>query len=128
MDLVTGLPPGGDKSYDACLVIVDRFSKNPTFFPCQKDGTAMDTALQIWNIVSWTGIFTNISSDRDPKFSSSLWTNLHQLFGSELSFSTAYYPETDGLAEQMIQALEDMVRRLCAYGLEFKYYDGFTHD
>ncbi|MBW0589384.1 hypothetical protein O181_129099 [Austropuccinia psidii MF-1] len=28
----------------------------------------------------------------------------------------------------MIQTLEDMVRRLCAYGLEFKDCDGFTHD
>ncbi|MBW0519764.1 hypothetical protein O181_059479 [Austropuccinia psidii MF-1] len=28
----------------------------------------------------------------------------------------------------MIQTLEDMVRRFCAYGLELKYCDGFTHD
>ncbi|MBW0517705.1 hypothetical protein O181_057420 [Austropuccinia psidii MF-1] len=28
----------------------------------------------------------------------------------------------------MIQTLEDMVRRICAYGLEFEYCDGFTHD
>ncbi|MBW0584408.1 hypothetical protein O181_124123 [Austropuccinia psidii MF-1] len=28
----------------------------------------------------------------------------------------------------MIQTLEDMLRRFCAYGLEFKYCDGFTHD
>ncbi|MBW0509279.1 hypothetical protein O181_048994 [Austropuccinia psidii MF-1] len=28
----------------------------------------------------------------------------------------------------MIQSLEDMIRRFCAYGLEFKDYDGFTHD
>ncbi|MBW0551775.1 hypothetical protein O181_091490 [Austropuccinia psidii MF-1] len=89
----------------------------------------MDTALLIWNIVvSWTGIFTNIISDRDPKFTSALWTNLHQLFGTKLSFSTAYHQQTDGLAERMIQTLKDMVRRLCAYGLEFKDCDGFAHD
>ncbi|MBW0484232.1 hypothetical protein O181_023947 [Austropuccinia psidii MF-1] len=28
----------------------------------------------------------------------------------------------------MIQALEEMIRRFCAYGLEFKYSDGFSHD
>ncbi|MBW0512338.1 hypothetical protein O181_052053 [Austropuccinia psidii MF-1] len=28
----------------------------------------------------------------------------------------------------MIQTLEDMVRRICAYGLELKYCDGLTHD
>ncbi|MBW0572450.1 hypothetical protein O181_112165 [Austropuccinia psidii MF-1] len=89
----------------------------------------MDTALLIWNrVISWTGIFTNIISDRHPKFTSALWTNLHQLFGIKLSFPTAYHPQTDGLAERMMQTLEDMVRRFCAYGLEFKVFDGFTHD
>ncbi|MBW0593672.1 hypothetical protein O181_133387, partial [Austropuccinia psidii MF-1] len=129
MDWVTGLPPGGDRSYNACLVIVDRFSKTPILLPCHKDDTAMDTALLIWNrVVSWTGIFTNIISDRDPKFTSALWTNLHQLFETKLTFSTAYHPQTDGLAERMIQTLEDMVRRFCAYVLEFKDSDGFTYD
>ncbi|MBW0569718.1 hypothetical protein O181_109433 [Austropuccinia psidii MF-1] len=31
MDLVTALPLGGDKSSNACLVIVDRYSKTPIF-------------------------------------------------------------------------------------------------
>ncbi|MBW0569660.1 hypothetical protein O181_109375 [Austropuccinia psidii MF-1] len=128
MDWVTGLPPEGGRSYNACLVIVDRFNKTPIFLPSQKDDTAMDTALLIWNrVVSWTGIFTKIISDRDPKFTSALWKNLHQLFGTKESFSTAYHPQTDGLAERIIQTLEDMVQRFCAYGLEFKYCDVFTH-
>ncbi|MBW0569590.1 hypothetical protein O181_109305 [Austropuccinia psidii MF-1] len=126
---VTGLPPGGDRSYNAFLVIVDRSSKTSIFLPCHTHDTAMDTALLIWNrVVSWTGIFTNIISDRVPKFSSALWKNIHQLFGTKLSFSTAYHPQTDVLAERMIQTLEDMVRILCAYGLEFKDCDVFTHD
>ncbi|MBW0584145.1 hypothetical protein O181_123860, partial [Austropuccinia psidii MF-1] len=69
----------------------------------------MDTALLIWNrVVSWTGMFTNIISDRDPKFTSALWTNLNQLFGTKLCFSTAYHPQTNGLAERLIQNSEDM--------------------
>ncbi|MBW0534680.1 hypothetical protein O181_074395 [Austropuccinia psidii MF-1] len=129
MDWVTGLPLGGDRGYNTCLLIVDIFSKTPIFLPCHKDDTAMHTVLQIWNsVVSCTGIFTNIISDRDPKFTSALWTNLHQFFGPKLSVSTAYHPQTDGLAERMIETLEDMVRRVCAYGLEFKDCDGFTHD
>ncbi|MBW0549981.1 hypothetical protein O181_089696 [Austropuccinia psidii MF-1] len=99
MDWVTCLPLGGDRRYNACIVIVDRFCKTPIFLPCHKDDTAMDTALLIWNrIVSCTGIFTNIISDRDPKFNRALWTNLKQLFDTNLSFSTAYHPQTDGLA------------------------------
>ncbi|MBW0490429.1 hypothetical protein O181_030144 [Austropuccinia psidii MF-1] len=89
----------------------------------------MDTAFLICiRVVAWTGIFTNIISDRDPKFASALWTNLHQLFGTKLSFSTTYHPQTDGLSERMIQTLEDMSRRFCAYGLEFKDCYGFIQD
>ncbi|MBW0514549.1 hypothetical protein O181_054264 [Austropuccinia psidii MF-1] len=104
MDWVTGLPPGGDSSYNTFLVIFERFSKTPIFLPCHKDDTAMDTALLIWNgVVSWTGIFTNIICDIDPKSTSALWTNLHQLFRTDLSSSTAYHPQNVGLAERMIQ-------------------------
>ncbi|MBW0481863.1 hypothetical protein O181_021578 [Austropuccinia psidii MF-1] len=28
----------------------------------------------------------------------------------------------------MMQTLEDMIRRFCAYELEFQDYNGFTHD
>ncbi|MBW0513342.1 hypothetical protein O181_053057 [Austropuccinia psidii MF-1] len=89
----------------------------------------MDTALLLWSrVISHTGLFKNIISDRDPKFTSALWTNIHRFFRTKLSFSTAYHPQTDGLPERMIQTLEDMIRRFCAYGLEFKDSDGSTHD
>ncbi|MBW0574549.1 hypothetical protein O181_114264 [Austropuccinia psidii MF-1] len=129
MDWVTALPPGGDRNNNACLVIMDRYSKTPIFLPCHKDDTAMDTALLLCSrVISHTGLFKNIISERDPKFTSELWTNLHRLFGTLLSFSTAYHPQTDGLAERMIQTLEEMIRRFCAYGLEFKDSGGLTHD
>ncbi|MBW0500043.1 hypothetical protein O181_039758 [Austropuccinia psidii MF-1] len=58
MDWVTSLPPGGDKSYNAGLLIVDRYRKTPIFLPCHKDDTAMDTALLIRNrALSHTGLF-----------------------------------------------------------------------
>ncbi|MBW0551914.1 hypothetical protein O181_091629 [Austropuccinia psidii MF-1] len=129
MDWVTALPPGGDRSYNSCLVLVDIYSKTPMSLPCHKDDTAMDTAIMIWNkVIIHTGLLKNIISDRDPKFTSALWTNLHNLFGTKLSFSTAYHPQTDGSAERMIQTLEEMIRRFCAYGLEFEDSDGFNYD
>jgi hypothetical protein len=75
-----------------------------------------------------TGIPRIIISDRDPKFTSEFWTGLHSMLGTKLAFSTAYHPQTDGLAERMIQTLEDMIRRFCSYGLEFKDNDGYNHD
>ncbi|MBW0545649.1 hypothetical protein O181_085364 [Austropuccinia psidii MF-1] len=88
----------------------------------------MYTAIIIWNrFISHTGLFQNIIRERDPKFTSGLWTNLHSSFGTKLLFSSTYHQQTDGLAERIIRNLEDMIRRFCAYGLEFKDSDGFTH-
>ncbi|MBW0497974.1 hypothetical protein O181_037689 [Austropuccinia psidii MF-1] len=102
MDWVTALPPSGDKCYNACLVIEDRYNQTPIFLPCDKDETSMDTAVLLWSrFISHTGLFKNIISDRDPKFTSALWTNLHRLFGTKLSFSAAYHPQKDGLVEGM---------------------------
>ncbi|MBW0543826.1 hypothetical protein O181_083541 [Austropuccinia psidii MF-1] len=121
MDWFTALPPSGDKSYISFLFIFDRYSKTPIFLPCHKDDTAMDTALLLWSrVISHKGLFKNIISDRDPKFTSAVWTNLHRLFGTKLSFSTPYHHQSDGLAGRMIQTLEDMIRRFCAYGIELK--------
>ncbi|MBW0552903.1 hypothetical protein O181_092618 [Austropuccinia psidii MF-1] len=129
IDWVTALPPGGDRSYNSFLELNDRYRKPPICLPCNKDDTSMDTAIIIWNkVMSHTGLFKNIISDRDPKFTSALWTNLHNLCGTKISFSKAYHPQTDGLAGSMIQTLEDIIRRFCAYGLEFKDSNGFTHD
>ncbi|MBW0542724.1 hypothetical protein O181_082439 [Austropuccinia psidii MF-1] len=89
----------------------------------------MDTAILIRKrVISHTGLFKDIISDRDPKFTSILTTNLNILLGTKLSFSTPYHPQTDGLAERMVQTLEDIIRRSCAYGLDFKYSDGVTHN
>ncbi|MBW0537915.1 hypothetical protein O181_077630 [Austropuccinia psidii MF-1] len=73
MDQVTALPPGGDRNYNACLVLADRYSKTQMFLPCHQDNTDMNTAIMIWNkVIIHTGIFKNIRSDRDPKFTSAL--------------------------------------------------------
>ncbi|MBW0472428.1 hypothetical protein O181_012143 [Austropuccinia psidii MF-1] len=97
MDWVKALPPAGDSSFNDCLVLVDSYRKSPTFLPCNKVETAMDTAIMIWNkVMIHTDLFQNIISDRDPKFTSSLWKNLHNIFRKKLSFSTSYHPQTDG--------------------------------
>ncbi|MBW0509724.1 hypothetical protein O181_049439 [Austropuccinia psidii MF-1] len=89
MDWVTALPPGRDRSYNACLVLGDRYSKNPIFLSFHKDDKAMDKAILIWNkSISHKGLFPNIISDRDPRFTSALWTKLHNLFVTNLLFST----------------------------------------
>ncbi|MBW0559924.1 hypothetical protein O181_099639 [Austropuccinia psidii MF-1] len=69
MDWVTALPPGGDRSCNVFLELAERYSKTPMFLACHTDDTAMDTAIMIWNeVISHTGLFQNIISDRDTKF------------------------------------------------------------
>ncbi|MBW0510877.1 hypothetical protein O181_050592 [Austropuccinia psidii MF-1] len=65
---------------------------------------------------------------RVPKFPYEFWTNLHDMLGTKLAFSTAYHTQTDGLAERMIQTMEYILRRFCAYGMEYKDHEGYTHD
>ncbi|MBW0520342.1 hypothetical protein O181_060057 [Austropuccinia psidii MF-1] len=97
------------------------------FLQFHKDDTAIDTAIMIWNrFTSHTGLLQNIPSDRDPKLTSAIWTNLHNMFGTKLSFSIVYHPQNYRLADRMIQTLEEMIKIFCAYGLVFKYSDGFT--
>ncbi|MBW0466519.1 hypothetical protein O181_006234 [Austropuccinia psidii MF-1] len=128
MEWVTQLTQSCDKSYNYFLVILDRYRKTYIFLPCHKDENAMYTALILWNrVISNAGLFKNIIGKGDPKFTSALWTNLHESLGTKLSFSTDNHHQTEGLAERMIQALEDMLKTFCANGLEFKYSDFFTH-
>ncbi|MBW0549869.1 hypothetical protein O181_089584 [Austropuccinia psidii MF-1] len=44
------------------------------------------------------------------------------------SFISTPYTQTDGLAERMMQKMEYIVRRFCAYGMEYKDHEGYTHE
>ncbi|MBW0572248.1 hypothetical protein O181_111963 [Austropuccinia psidii MF-1] len=69
-----------------------------------------------------------IISNRDPTFKSEFWTNLSDMLGKKHSFSKSYHPQTDGLAESMIQTMKDIIIRFCSYGMEYKGHEGYTHD
>ncbi|MBW0504151.1 hypothetical protein O181_043866 [Austropuccinia psidii MF-1] len=45
------------------------------------------------------------------------------MLGKKLAFFTAYHPQTDDLAERMIQTMEDIISRFCAYGMEYKDHE-----
>ncbi|MBW0518653.1 hypothetical protein O181_058368 [Austropuccinia psidii MF-1] len=129
MDWVTGLVPGSKENFNSCLIIADRFSKSMNCLPCHKEETAMDTSLLFLNnIISTCGVPKITISDRDPKFTSEFWTNLYDILGTKLEFSTAYHPQTDGLAERMLQKIEEILGEFCAYGTEYKDHEGDTHD
>ncbi|MBW0534963.1 hypothetical protein O181_074678 [Austropuccinia psidii MF-1] len=96
--------------------------------PSHKEDTSIYTALLFWNnIISMCGAPKIIISYRDLKLTSEFWTNLYDILGTKLTFSTAYHPQTDGLAVRIIQTMEEILRGFCAYGMEYKDHEGYTH-
>ncbi|MBW0528494.1 hypothetical protein O181_068209 [Austropuccinia psidii MF-1] len=129
MDLVTGLVPGGKENFNPCLAIVERYSKSVRCLSCHKGDTAIDIVLIFWNsIIATCGVPKITIGDRDPKFTSEIWNNLYHILGTNLAFSTVYHPQTDGLAQKIIQTMEDIIQRFCAYGMEYKDNEGHNHD
>lgn len=103
MDFVSGLPLT-QKKHDAVWVIVDRLTKSAHFLPVRTDYSLEKLAeLYISEIVRLHGIPLSIISDRDPRFTSRFWKKLHESLGTQLHFSTAFHPQTDGQSERVIQ-------------------------
>ena len=110
MDFVSGFP-ATSSGQDAIWVIVDRLTKTAHFMPIRL-AQSVDSLSHIYirEIVRLHGVPSSIVSDRDPHFTSRFWHHLQHALGSDLLFSTAFHPQTDGESERTIQILEDMLR------------------
>jgi transposase InsO family protein len=110
MDLITQLPPTRT-GYDAIYVVVDKYSKMIHCIPTTTTVTAPQLAsLFFREIVRLHGVPTSIISDRDPRFTSSFWSELWKRLGTKLAMSTAYHPQTDGQTERANRTIEDILR------------------
>jgi transposase InsO family protein len=66
-----------------------------------------------------------IVSNRDSKFTSKFWKGLFRGFRTNLNFSTAYHPESDGKTERVNQVIEYMLRM---YVMETPYkWEDYLH-
>jgi hypothetical protein len=61
-------------------------------------------------IVCSHGVPKKIVFDRGTQFTSKFWERLHETLDTQLRFSSAYHPQTDGQTERVNQILEDMLR------------------
>ncbi|CAL1388171.1 unnamed protein product [Linum trigynum] len=110
MDFVYGLPRTQKKN-DAIWVIVDRLTKSAHFIPIRWGCSLEHLAKRyVEEIVRLHGVPISIVSDRDPRFTSRFWRSLQDALGTQLNFSTAFHPQTDGQSERTILTLEEMLR------------------
>ena len=125
MDFVTALPQTRN-GMNQIWVIVDRLTKTARFIP-MKDTWDMEQRANAYvkNIVRYHGVPNSIVSDRDPNFLSHFWKALQRSLGTQLRFSTAFHPATDGQTERTIQTLEDMLRA-CVMDFQGSWIDRLT--
>ncbi len=106
MDFLTDLPLT-TSGHTGVLVVIDRFSKMARFLPTAEPATAEVVAnLLFKEIISKHGLPRSITSDRDTRFTSNLWSQLWKKFNTSLNMSTAFHPQTDGQSERTIRTLE----------------------
>jgi IS30 family transposase len=110
MYFIVGLPRT-QSGYDSIWVIVDRLTKVAHFIPVKITYSGPQLAeLYMLKIVYLDGAWMKIVSDRGTQFTSKFWERLHEALDTQLHFSSAYHPQTDGQTERVNQILEDMLR------------------
>lgn len=111
MDLVTDLPIT-KHGYDTIVTFINRLSKQVHFAPTTKTVNAPQLA-KIFRKTIYSvghGIPRVIITDRDERFLSHFWRSFFDLLGTQLRFTTAYHPQTDGQSERTNRILEEYLR------------------
>ena len=87
-------------NFDYLLVVIDWLTSQVHLVPTM---TMVTTRGLMWlilkEVVRLHGIPESIVSDRDTKFTSIFWKELHRLMGSKLLMSTVFHPQTYGATE-----------------------------
>ena len=63
-------------------------------------------------VVRLHGVPKSIVSDRDTKFMSIFWHELHKLMGTKLLMSTAFHPQMDGTTERANRSIGQILRMI----------------
>jgi hypothetical protein len=101
LDFIVGLPESRKsdegKSYNAILVIVDRFSEMIRYIPVRNtiDAAKLANVLVHKLILRGAGVPSGIVSDRGPQFTSKLRSALCYHLKIKQRLSTAYHPQTN---------------------------------
>ncbi len=113
MDFVGPFPES--KGFDYLWVIICRMTSMVHLIPVH---TTMKASELSWiyrrEIVRLHGLPSSIVSDRDSKFTSKWWQELHNLLGAKLLMSTSFHPQTDGQTERANRSVAQIFRAVVA--------------
>ncbi|CAK9779336.1 unnamed protein product [Cutaneotrichosporon oleaginosum] len=114
MDFIVHLPTSN--GFDAICVMVCPLTKGAKFEPCLTSTKAPDLAeLFLRRVVAQHGVPEMVVTDRGTQFTSDFWRSLSARAGTDLRFSTAHHPRTDGQTEIVNQWLDQYLRMYTCY-------------
>ena len=92
------------------FTIIDRFTRWLEAIPLPDAKTPTCTNALIRGWISRFGVPADITSDRGPQFTSSLWSNLNKMLGIKQQHATAYHPQANGMVERLHRQLKDSLK------------------
>ena len=123
IDILVNLPLTRE-GFDAILVVICRLTKMVHLIPCRTTDKVMDLAYRYVNgVYRLHGLQDSIVSDRDTKFESAFWEELHRLLGTRLDMTTTAHPQANGQAESQMPIVTQVLRTISAR----KVYDWDRH-
>lgn len=109
MDFVGPFPTS--KGFDYLWVVICRLTLMVHLVPINMTIKASKlTWLFIKEIVRLHELPDTIVSNRDLKFMSKFWKEVHRVLGVKLLMSTVFHSQTDGASEQSIHTVEQILR------------------
>ena len=106
------------------LVIVCRSTKFVVAIPCKKTASSEDIAILIYRVwyLRGFGLPKSIVSDRDSRFTSSVFKELCLILNIEQLMTTARNQKCDGQSEITIRMIDEALKRIDQYG-HFSWID-----
>jgi hypothetical protein len=109
MDFMGPLPVS--KGYDYLMVVIDRLTSMVRLTPTTVKVTVSQVAwLYINEVIKLHGLPESIVSDRDSKFTSLFWREIHRVLGTKFLMSTSFHPQTDGATERANRSIGQILR------------------
>src|ERR1700742_4414583 len=111
MDFIGPFPES--QGYNYLWVVVCRLTSRVHVIPVNTTTTATQLSwLYIKEIVRLHGLPKSIVSDRDSKFTSRWWREVHRILGAKLLMLTSFHPQTDGATERMNRSIGQILRSM----------------